>query len=91
MKNINYYVIGGQYAYYNYGGAKTLEGAKRLATSKIEYWDNHNGFKKPVIYRKEDCEEGTNFYGTNQYPIYGTVPVAVWDERSKKWTGHESN
>ena len=40
MKQINYYVIGGQYETYCYGGTPTLIGAKRLATKNMEYWDN---------------------------------------------------
>lgn len=39
-KKINYYVIGGQYNYVNYGGCETLLGAKRKATQNAEYWDN---------------------------------------------------
>ena len=37
MKKINYYVIGGQYASYCYGGTPTLIGAKRLARKSAEY------------------------------------------------------
>ena len=56
MKKINYYVIGGQYEGYNYGGAATLLGAKRLARRNQEYWDNWQGWHKPCIYRAEDVE-----------------------------------
>ena len=43
MKKINYYVIGGQYVSYCYGGTPTLIGAKRLASKSAEYWDNWQG------------------------------------------------
>lgn len=56
MKKNNYYVIGGQYEYYCYGGTPTLIGAKRLATKCEEYWDNWQGWHKPSIYRAEDTE-----------------------------------
>lgn len=77
MKKINYFVIGGQYKFYNYGGSETLLGAKRLATKNMEYHDNWVGWVKPSIYRAEDCRNG--------YPEYGSVPVAEWDDDSKRW------
>lgn len=52
----NYYVIGGQYESYCYGGAPTLIGAKRLANKNVEYWDNWQGWHIPKIYRAEDTE-----------------------------------
>ena len=55
MKN-NYYVIGGQYERYCYGGTPTLIGAKRLATKSKEYWDNWQGWHTPAIYRTEDTQ-----------------------------------
>lgn len=54
MKINNYYVIGGQYEDFCYGGTPTLIGAKRLATKNMEYWDNCQGWHKPKIYRAED-------------------------------------
>ena len=84
-KEIKYYVIGGQYCFYNHGGAATLEGAKRLATKNSEYWDNWQGWNKPSIYRKEDCSLQENFYGTGMYPTYGMEPIAYWDNDYKKW------
>ena len=56
MKKNNYYVIGGQYEYYCYGGAPTLIGAKRLANKNREYWDNWQGWHTPKIYRAEDTK-----------------------------------
>lgn len=56
MKQINYYVIGGQYESCCYGGTPTLIGAKRLATKNMEYWDNWQGWHKPKIYKAEDTE-----------------------------------
>ena len=55
MKN-NYYVIGGQYERYCYGGTPTLIGAKRLANKNKEYWDNWQGWHTPAIYRAEDTQ-----------------------------------
>ena len=64
MKKSNYYVIGGQYRAYCYGGTPTLLGAKRLANRNEEYWDNWQGWHKPKIYRAEDTEEiYDSFYG----------------------------
>lgn len=77
MKKINYYVIGGQYASYCYGGTPTLIGAKRLAHKSAEYWDNWQGWHVPRIYKAEDTCECTNFYGAGRCPIDGARPVAV--------------
>ena len=54
MAKNNYYVIGGQYESFCYGGAPTLTGAKRLANKNREYWDNWQGWHTPAIYRAED-------------------------------------
>lgn len=56
MAKVNYYVIGGQYESYCYGGAPTLIGAKRLANKHKEYWDNWQEWHTPQIYRAEDVE-----------------------------------
>jgi hypothetical protein len=56
MKKNNYYVIGGQYEDYCYGGCPTLTGAKRLATKNMEYWDNWQVWYKPRIYAANDTE-----------------------------------
>lgn len=53
----NYYVIGGQYEPYCYGGTPTLIGAKRLAGRNMEYWDNHQGWHRPRIYESGDVIE----------------------------------
>ena len=84
-KEIKYYVIGGQYEYYNYGGAATLLGAKRIATKNEEYWDNWQGWHKPHIFKAEDCELKRNFYGRDYYPKANTVPEASWNQYTKKW------
>ena len=76
MKKINYYVIGGQYASFCYGGAPTLIGAKRLARKSAEYWDNWQGWHIPDIYRAEDVRDITNFYGDTKAPTDGAMPVA---------------
>lgn len=89
MKNKGYYVIGGQYAAFNHGFRETLHGAKILATQKEEYWDNWQGWHKPAIYRTEDCEEQTNFYGEQMLPKDFAQPAAVWNGR--KWEENETN
>ena len=83
MKNNNYYVIGGQYEYYCYGGCPTLIGAKRLATKNMEYWDNWQGWHKPRIYAANDTElivsngSITTPDGmTVRVPKYDAVPIA---------------
>lgn len=85
MKEINYYVIGGQYMDINYGGTETLLGAKRLATKCTEYWDNFQGWHKPRVFKAEDCVLGKSYFGTNLYPKANAVPVASWSEYKKKW------
>ena len=77
MKKLNYYVIGGQYASCCYGGAPTLLGAKRLTGKCKEYWDNWQGFHVPSIYKAEDVEDVTNFYGETKAPRPGARPVAI--------------
>lgn len=84
-KEINYYVIGGQYAAYNHGGTRTLLGAKRLATKCEEYHDNWVGFVKPSIFRAEDCEWASNFFGSDYYPKRNAIPVASWNEYTHRW------
>ena len=75
MKKNNYYVIGGQYASYCYGGTPTLLGAKRLANKCVEYWDNWQGWHTPQIYRAEDTEICNNFYGSMRCPKDFAQPV----------------
>lgn len=84
-KEINYYVIGGQYADYNYGGTPTLLGAKRLAGKCWEYWDNWQGWHCPKIYKAEDCELRENFFGEDWYPDEYADPVAYFDTYINKW------
>lgn len=52
-----YYVIGGQYEPYCYGGTPTLLGAKRLAGHHVEHWDNHQGWHRPHVYAAGDVIE----------------------------------
>ena len=82
---INYHVIGGQYASYFYGGTKTLLGAKRLATQSREYWDNWQGWHTPVVYRAADTEPCNNFYGAMRAPKADALPVAWYDGDIGKW------
>lgn len=84
MKANNYYVIGGQYQSFCYGGTPTLLGAKRLANRSVEYWDNWQGFHTPQIYRAEDCENVNNFYGETIAPRFDARPVA-WVYPNGKW------
>lgn len=85
---INYYVIGGQYNYYNHGGAETLLGAKRKAAACMEYWDNWQGWHRPAIYAANDCHETTSiFYGAQMTPKPDAIPIAVWN--GKQWVEPE--
>lgn len=82
-----YAIIGGQYERYCHGTAETLRGAKILATKNIEYW---NGvWHKPLIYAIEDVKEVQNFYGFTLAPKSGATPVAIWDDRKRKWVGFD--
>lgn len=74
---IKYYVIGGQYQYRCYGGARSLLAAKRMASKCAEYWDNWQGWHVPAIYRAEDTRVVHNFYGDTRVPLPGAVPVAT--------------
>ena len=91
MKKFNYYVIGGQYASFCYGGTPTLIGAKRLARKSAEYWDNWQGWHIPDIYRAEDVEDVSNFYGDTKAPTDGAMPVAwAWYNNGRPiWEGIE--
>ena len=83
MKKNNYYVIGGQYEYYCYGGCPTLIGAKRLATKNTEYWDNWQGWHNPRIYAANDTELIVSNGSITtpdgmivRVPKYGAIPIA---------------
>lgn len=91
MKELNYYVIGGQYESCCYGGTATLNGAKRLATANREYWDNWQGWHTPAVYRAADTEEiessgriTTHDGRVIRVPVAGAVPVAV--NVNGRWT-----
>ena len=71
-----YSVIGGQYEDYCYDSTVTLAEAKKVAVSKQEYWDNWQGWHVPVIYKIEDTEMKTNFYGLMRCAKENTIPVA---------------
>lgn len=57
MKEYKYYVIGGQYEQYYYGGSNSLRGAKIMASRHMEFWDNHHGWNKPGVYAANDCRK----------------------------------
>ena len=52
-----YQVIGGQYESKWYGESDSLRGAKCIATKHEEYWDNWQGWHKPLIFAAEDVVE----------------------------------
>lgn len=52
-----YQVIGGQYRHHWYGESDSLLGARIIAGKNKEYWDNWQGWHKPLIYRSEDIEQ----------------------------------
>jgi hypothetical protein len=76
-KRVRYYVIGGQYQAYCYGGATTMAEAKKIADEHEEYWDNWAGWHKPCIYRAQDTEPCVNFYGEGRCPLPWALPVGV--------------
>lgn len=89
-ENYKYYVIGGQYVKWCYGGANTIPAAKKIANDCVEYWDNHLGFHTPAIFRAEDTEVIVANGGTPGYregaeyrvPVFGAEPIVphvVWD------------
>lgn len=83
MKKKNYYVIGGQFEEYCYGGTPTLLGAKRLAGKHLERADDPVRFVRPYIYRAEDTEvvEAKSFYANGmvvrkRVPKDDALPIA---------------
>lgn len=89
MKDIRFYVIGGQYAPFNHGGSTTLLGAKKLAKQCVEYWDNWHRRHIPSIYAAEDCEKKTNFFGEAMLPKLGANPIVFWN--GVKWQEYNNN
>ena len=86
MNTINYYVIGGQYHQYCYGGSETLRGAKLIAAKNDEHWDNWQGWHRPKIYAAGDCVlANTEFFGEQMVHKSGVSPVAVYDMDRKRW------
>lgn len=87
---INFYVIGGQYAQYNYGGSETLRGAKLIAAKHDEYWDNWQGWHRPCIYAAEDCFlANTQFNGEQMIHKREAIPVAEYDMERKSWISQQ--
>lgn len=86
MEEINYYVIGGQYHQRYYGSAKTLLGAKRLATQHEEYWDNYKGWHCPCVYAASDCFTISTETGDQIVHDPDAQPVAEYNWYAKKWT-----
>lgn len=87
-RTINYYVIGGQYESYCYGGTETLLAAKRLATKNEEHWDNWQGWHKPHIYKASDCREieskgRITSFDSQMIVVPDGDPCCVWSEG--KW------
>lgn len=89
--NAKYAVIGGQYEAAFYGCTDTLLKAKRLATANAEYWDNWQGWHKPLIYKIEDTEEiETGGMITCRDGMTIRIPTCgarcwAWDNDAKKW------
>lgn len=92
MEEINFYVIGGQYHRYCYGGTKTLTAAKQLAAKHDEFWDNFGGWHRPRIYAASDCVLAeTQFYGEQMVPAPYRLPVAEYDMTGRKWKKVEND
>ena len=67
-----YQVVGGQYTYRNYGESDSVHGAKCIAAKHDEYWDNWQGWHRPLIYRIEDCFACEGTY----YPKAGAIAIS---------------
>lgn len=79
-----YQVIGGQYESHWYGESDSLRGARCIATRNTEYWDNWQGWHKPLIYAAEDVAEieskgriTTRDGVTIRVPKDGATPVSA--------------
>ena len=81
-----YQVIGGQYESCWIGESDSLHGAKILATRKMEYWDNWQGWHKPCIYRAEIVESYGRICTPDGWDIRVTKPGArPWVWRGDHW------
>lgn len=81
-----YRVIGGQYYFKDYGGAKTLKEARKKAEENIEYWDNWQGWHTPAIYLTKDCtqdKDGEMMPEYSPYMGHHARPYEIHD--GKKW------
>lgn len=87
-KKMNYAVIGGQYEMHYYGACETLIGAKRIATRNEEYWDNWQGWHKPVIYAFEDTYEWET-KGMITYRDGIKIRIPKYGAREWRWNGVE--
>lgn len=83
-----YQVIGGQYAFCNYGESDTIRGAQLIARQHEEYWGNHRGFHVPSIYLVDDCMviEPTSYNHSGIVPKAFAEPVAVCNYYANKWS-----
>lgn len=52
-----YQIIGGQYESHWYGESNSLHGARCIAARNMEYWDNWQGWHKPMIYTSDNVQE----------------------------------
>lgn len=86
---MRYAIIGGQYQSYSYGFARTLEGAKRIASAHMEYWDNWAGWHYPAIYKEDDVKKIINFYGPGYAPKEYAQPIAT-RRYGEKWEMHKT-
>ena len=91
-----YQVIGGQYESHWYGESDSLRGAKTIASKHTEYWDNWQGWHKPLIYAACDVAEviskgriTTHDGAVIRVAKDDAQPVAHWDDSGKKWIDGE--
>lgn len=73
-----YTIIGGQYRRVIYGETDSLQTAKRIATSHLEYWDDWSHFHKPAIWATETLSD-------TGFPDGRSVCVAKWNTSARKW------
>ena len=86
VPELSYYVIGGQHEPVCYGGAATLQAAKKIASKNDELWDMRQGWHRPSVFAAEDTIEivGENLNGECQREVKPNAePVSWWD--GKRW------
>lgn len=90
VPELRYYVIGGQHKPVCYGGASTLQAAKKIAGKNDELWDMRQGWHRPSVFAAEDTIEtvGESIDGDCQRASKPNAePVSWWD--GKRWNDRD--